>query len=177
MDKTYKASLLWKALAFWGVFLALYGLYRFFPVFPLSLICGVTESNFQHYKAGFFAYLIVNLVEYLWNHRKIMDQESFLFSRLAATTFLPWIIFLLWYVAPALIGRWPNNTYEIVYANIIIFLVGVYTIILEGGLARIQYHRSLKFVLITLFLISILLYIVFTFRLPWADVFVEPAWR
>lgn len=42
----YKTSILWKALAFWGVFLALYGLYKFIPVYPLSLICGVCESNF-----------------------------------------------------------------------------------------------------------------------------------
>ena len=137
----------------------------------------MTESNFQHYKAGFFSYLIVNLVEYAWNHRKITDRESFIFSRLSATIFLPWIIFLLWYIAPALIGRWPNNVYEIVYANIITFIVGVYAVILESGLESIPYNRSLKFVLVTLFLASILNYIVFTFRLPWADVFVEPNWR
>jgi hypothetical protein len=173
----YKANVLWKALAFWGVFLTLYAVYKFFPIFPLSLICGVTESNFQHYKAGFFSYLIVNLVEYAWNHRKITDRESFIFSRLSATIFLPWIIFLLWYIAPALIGRWPNNVLEIVYANVITFVVGLFTVILESGLESVPYNRSLKVVLVTLFLASIMIYIVFTFRLPWADVFVEPDWR
>jgi hypothetical protein len=177
MDQAYKASVIWKALAFWGVFMLLYGAYKFLPVFPLCLICGVTESNFQHYKAGFFSYLIVNFIEYAWNRRKIADQEGFLFSRMTATVFLPWIIFLLWYIAPALIGRWPNNTYEIVYANFITFFVGIFTVILEGGFEKIAYNRSIIFVLLTLFLVSILLYIVFTFRLPWADVFVEPAWR
>jgi hypothetical protein len=172
-----KAHILWKALAFWGVFLTLYVAYKLFPVFPLSLICGVNESNFQHYKAGFFSYLIVNVVEYAWNYRKIADRESFVYSRMAATIFLPWIIFLFWYAAPALIGRWPNNVYEIVYANLITFLVGVFTIILETGFESIPYQRSIKLVLSTLFLISALLYIVFTFQLPWADVFVEPDWR
>jgi len=177
MERTYQAKVLWKALAFWVVFLALYGIYRFFPVFPFCLICGITESNFQHYKAGFFSYLIVNLVEYAWNRKWITDRESFLYSRMAATVFLPWIIFLLWYIAPALVGRWPNNTYEIVYANLITLLVGVFTVILESGLAVIPYTRLLKLVLVTLFLVSILLYVVFTFRLPWADVFLEPDWR
>jgi len=177
MDRAYKASIIWKALAFWGVFMLLYGAYKFFPVFPLCLFCGVTESNFQHYKAGFFSYLIVNLIEYMWNRRKITDREGFLFSRIAATIFLPWIIFLLWYIAPAVIGRWPNNTYEIVYANLITFIVGVFTVILEGGQESIPYNKSIKSVLIILFLTSILLYIVFTFSLPWADVFVEPDWR
>lgn len=177
MDKAYKASVLWKPLAFYGVFMTMYAANKFFPVFPLSLICGITESNFQHYKAGFFAYLIVNLVEYGWNRRRIADRERFLFSRLEATIFLPWIIFLLWYIAPALIGRWPNNNYEIVYANLITIIVGVFTVILEAGKESIPYNKSMKSALVTLFLASILLYIVFTFRLPWADVFVEPDWR
>jgi hypothetical protein len=177
MEQPYQAKVLWKALAFWGVFLALYGVYRFFPVSPLHLICGVTESNFQHYKAGFFSYLLVNLVEYAWNRGRISDREGFVFSRMAATVFLPWIIFLLWYIAPALIGRWSNNTAEIVYANVITFLVGVFTVVLEGGFEKMPIRRSIKVVLITLFVVSIVLYIVFTFRLPWADVFVEPDWR
>jgi hypothetical protein len=177
MERTYQANVIWKALAFWGVFMTLYALYKFFPVFPLSLICGVTESNFQHYKAGFFSYLIVNLVEYAWNRQRIADRVRFLYSRLTATIFLPWIIFLLWYVAPAVIGRWPNNTHEILYANVITFLVGVCTVILERGLQSAAYPRSLKVMLFILFGVSILLYIVFTFRLPWADVFVEPDWR
>ncbi len=84
---------------------------------------------------------------------------------------------MLWYIAPALIGRWSNNVYEIVYANIIVLITGVFAVILEGGLEKIPYERSIKTVLIVLFLVSILLYIVFTFRLPWADVFVEPDWR
>lgn len=87
------------------------------------------------------------------------------------------MIFLLWYTAPALIGRWPNNTYEIVYANVIILLVGICTVILEVGLEKVQYFKPQKTVLVTLFLVSILLYTVFTFRLPWADVFIEPDWR
>lgn len=177
MERPYQVNVLWKALAFWGVFLALYFLYRFFPVFPFSLICGITESNFQHYKAGFFSYLIVSLVEYAWYRKRITDRESFLYSRMAATVFLPWIIFLLWYIAPALIGRWPNNTYEIVYANLVTFLVGIFTVILESSLEKIPYPRSLKLVLVVLFLVSVLLYVVFTFCLPWADVFIEPDWR
>ena len=177
MKDTYKVHVLWKSFAFWLVFMILYGAYKFFPVFPLSLICSVIESNFQHFKAGFFSYLIVSLIEYGWCRRKISNRDGFLYSRITATVFLPWIIFLLWYIAPALIGRWPNNVYEIVYANIIVLITGVFAVILEGGLEKIPYERSIKTVLIVLFLVSILLYTVFTFRLPWADVFVEPDWR
>jgi hypothetical protein len=177
MDKTYKTSVFWKTLAFYGVFMVLYFAYKYFPTSLLSLIAGVVESNFQHYKEGFFAYLIVSLIEFAWVRRRITNQEGFIYSRLTATVFLPWIIFLLWYVAPALIERWPNNTFEIIYANIITLLVGMFTVILENSFQHMPYPRSLKMILITLFLVSILLYTVFTFRLPWADVFVEPDWR
>jgi len=177
MTKSHSFGFVWKALAFWAVFIVLYLLYRFFPVFPLSFICGITESNFQHYKAGFFSYLIVNAIEYIWNRRKIQEYDRFIFSRMLATVFLPWIIFLLWYLAPAIIQRWPNNTLEIIYANVITFVVGVFTVLLEGGMEDIRYTMPLKAVIVVLFVASILLYIVFTFRLPWADVFVEPDWR
>ena len=91
---------------------------------------------------------------------------------MTATIFLPWIIFLLWYIAPALYGPWPNNTYEIIYANIITILVGVFTVILEQGLETAVFKKPQKTVLIILFLVSIMLYIIFTYNLPWADVFV-----
>lgn len=51
------------------------------------------------------------------------------------------------------------------------------TVLLERGLEDIRYTMPLKAVIVVLFVASILLYIVFTFRLPWADVFVEPDWR
>jgi len=167
----------WKALAFWIVFMILYFAYKYFPVFPLSLICGITESNFQHFKAGFFSYLIVNLIEYILLRQQLQNREGFVYSRIASTVFLPWITFLLWYIAPALIGRWPNNTLEIVYANIIAIAVGFFTVIFERGLEEARYSKSLKAVLLFLFCSSIFLYIVFTYQLPWTDVFVEPDWR
>jgi hypothetical protein len=52
--------------------------------FPLSLIAGVGESNFQHYKAGFYAFLIASLLEYALARRNIQDSERFGFSQIAA---------------------------------------------------------------------------------------------
>jgi hypothetical protein len=172
-----RRGILVKAVAFWLVFLILYGLYRFFPVFPISLISGTTESVFQHFKEGFYAYLIVNLGEAVWFRRQVKDWERFLYARIASTVLLPWLIFLLWYIAPAVVGRWPNNAYEIIYANIITLLVGLSTVTLESGFEFIPYTRGIKWVLWLLFFTSILLYLVFTFRLPWTDVFIEPDWR
>ena len=177
MKRFFRNKIAWKTLAFWGVFMALYFLYKYFPNGVFAVFCGTTESCFQHFKAGFFSYSFVNLIEYGVNRSKITNQDQFIYPRMTATIFLPWIIFLLWYIAPALYGPWPNNTFEIIYANIIIILVGVLTVILEQSFETAIYKKPQKTVLIILFLVSIMLYIVFTYNLPWADVFVEPDWR
>ncbi|MCZ7553641.1 MAG: hypothetical protein M5U05_13815 [Anaerolineales bacterium] len=177
MATSYWAYILIKAVAFWIVFLILYGLYRFFPVFPLSLISGTVESVFQHLKQGFYAYIIVNLVETALVYPRIPAREPYFYARVAATVFLPWVIFLLWYIAPAVIGRLKNNTYEIIYANLITFLVGLFAVTLERGFEQIEYTWEIKLVVLALFFVSILHYLVFTYRLPWADVFIEPDWR
>ena len=177
MDQDYRPNVWWKAAAFWAVFMVLYLAYRFFPVFPLCLICGTVESIFQHAKAGFYSYLIVSAVEYAAVRSRIADRGRFLFSRMSATVFLPWVIFLLWYTVPAIVGRFPDNVHEIVYANIVTYLVGVVVVVLEGGWQRATYDGRLRALLIALFLISILLNTIFTYRLPWTDVFVEPDWR
>jgi len=155
----------------------LYFAYRFIPVFPLSLICSTTESNFQHYKSTFVAFLILNIIEFFVYRREIAGAKNYAISRLAATTFAPWIVFILWYIAPAVYGKMPMIPLEILYANMITLLVGYFVATLEQGLAQIRYSKSLTVVILTLFVVSILLYISFTFRLPWADVFVEPDWR
>lgn len=166
-----------KTALFWSIFILLYFAYRTLPVFPLSLICSANESNFQHYKSTFFAFLILNIIEYGVCHRQIPDRKKYFLSRLTSTTFAPWVVFLLWYFAPAVYGKMPTIPLEIIYANIITLLVGYFVACLEEGFAQIEYSNRLGILILILFSVSILLYISFTFRLPWADVFVEPNWR
>jgi hypothetical protein len=166
-----------KMVMFWAIFLLLYFAYRFFPVFPLSLICSANESNFQHYKSTFFAFLILNLIEYIVYRKQIVDPKNHIVSRLTATTIAPWIVFLLWYIAPAAYGKLPSIPVEILYANIITLLVGYFVSSLEQGFAQIGYSKNMTAVILILFVVSIGLYVSFTFKLPWADVFVEPDWR
>jgi hypothetical protein len=72
----------------------------------------------------------------------------------------------------------PNIPLEIVYANIITLIAGIFGAIFEQGLSRISYFRELKMTITILFVVSLILYIVFTYiKLPWADVFIEPDWR
>jgi hypothetical protein len=84
----------------------------------------------------------------------------------------------MWYLGPAVYGKMPSIFFEILYANIITLIVGIFGAIFEKGLSKIDYFRELKVLIIILFVTSLILYIVFTYiKLPWADVFIEPQWR
>ena len=167
-----------KVGAVYFLFMLMYGTYRFFPVFPLSIIGAVNESNFQHYKAAFFAFIIVDLVELAVYRRTLVRDARFWNSRLLAAAFVPWLEFLLWYIAPAVYGRFPSTALEIIYANVITLLAFSGAVVLEGSFVQLRDSRALRVVVWTLVLVSLVLYMTFTFsHLPWADVFVEPQWR
>lgn len=178
MNTTCQSNPILKTLGFWAIFMALYFAYKYFPNPFLAIFCGITESNFQHFKAAFFSWIFLNIIEYAIQRRKIDDRETYFYSRMGTATLLPWFVFILWYLAPAFYGKMPNISLEIVYANIITVIVGIFGVIFERGLAQVRYFGELKVVFWTLFLASLSLYLIFTFvKLPWADVFVEPDWR
>lgn len=160
------------------VFLVMYGLYKAIPVFPLSIPCPTVESNFQHFKGAFFTFLIVDGVEWLMYRRRLPAGQDFWNGRLLAAVLAPWPVFLLWYIAPALYGKFPAIWMEVIYSNVITVLSFLSILILERGFLRMPFTRELKVVLWILLLVSVMLYMIFTFsHLPWADVFVEPQWR
>lgn len=159
-------------------FLLLSRAYKFFPVFPLSIVAPVSESNFQHYKALFFLLLLAALVEFLVYRRAIDNRAAFWNSRLLAAALSPWVIFLFWYIAPAVYGKFPSVVLEAIYASVITGIVLVCVVVLERNFLHLDDNRSLRILIWTLVLLSVLLYLVFTLsHLPWADVFVEPDWR
>ncbi len=158
----------------WLAFLVLHLGYDFLPIAPLGLVAATNESVFQHMKGLFYAYVLVNIIEYV-TRRKALDQRvAFIYARLLSTLLLPWVMFILWYMAPAYYGELPSIPLEIVYANVMVLLVGASTVMLERGFETMRYSRELKVLIIALFVISISLYTIFTFKLPWADVFAVP---
>jgi hypothetical protein len=166
-----------KVLLFWVTFLLLYVARKLAPVIPITLISGINESNFQHYKGTFFAYLIISLIEFLIFRKQITNRSSFWYARLAAAIFAPWLVFLVWYLLPAIYGPLPNMGLEILWGNVATLLVGILAVQFERGFEQITYGRSLKTVIGTMFVVSILVYTILTFKLPWADVFTEPDWK
>jgi hypothetical protein len=169
----------WKTFYYWLIFIAMYGIYKALPVFPLSIICGINESNFQHYKATFFALLILALIEYAVHRRKIADLAGFWHPRLLMAVLAPWFVFLIWYFAPAVYGqKMPNIGLEVLYSNVTTVISGFVILVFEQAFTQIRFTKLQRSLLYVLLALSVLYYLVFTFAyLPWADVFIEPQWR
>lgn len=177
MAQPFQPGLLKKSLIYWAIFMVLYFAYKFAPNPILAVFCGISESNFQHYKATFFTWIILSLVEFGLQRGQVGNRDTYFYSRLGTATLLPWFVFVIWYLGPALYGKMPTIPLEILYANLVTLVVGGFGVIFERGLAQIHYFKELKFVFWTLFLSSLLLYLIFTFgKQPWADVFVVPHW-
>ncbi len=140
----------------------------------MSVHYRINESFFQHIKIVFFTYLIVNLVEYLTRRKEIENRESFVLTRLFSTTILPWVVFIIWFIAPAFYGPIGNVAIEILYANIALLISGFCALSIEQTMDGLHYQNLAKVVIIALFVISLSLYVIFTFKLPWADVFEDP---
>ena len=71
--------------------------------------------------------------------------------------FIPWVVFLLWYIAPAVYGQFPTQLGEIIYANIVTILALICAVILEAGFLRIPFSRDMKVVVWGLLLVSVML--------------------
>lgn len=168
-----------KVLLVYAIFMALYVVYRFFPSFPLSVIAAVNESNFQHYKATFFSFVLAGGIEYLTlRKRTAFSNQTFWYPRLLAAVFSPWLVFLFWYIAPAVLGGpFPQTWQEIVYANVVTLITFGAVVHFEKSFGQISFSKPLAGLTVALALTSVFLFMTFTFsHLPWADVFIEPEW-
>lgn len=166
-------SIYLKALIYLIIFGLLHFGYESTGLQFLKPICGTDESVFQHLKMGFFAYFFASLIEYGIIRRRFRGN-NFWCSRALATIFIPWIIFLIWYLAPAIWGKFSTITAELSWALIVTYISGVFGGILENGIEKIKASSGLKIAISILFVVSILLFVWFTYKLPWIDLFVDP---
>lgn len=136
----------------------------------LKLFCGVDESVFQHLKMAFWAYFLTSLIEYLG----IREKSSFWYSRFLSTIILPWFIVLVWYLVPAFFGKLTSSTLDLLWAIFSSYIPAIMAGIVERNVEKTSVNLSFKIVVIALLIISTLLYILFTYRIPWIDLFVNP---
>jgi hypothetical protein len=160
-----------KVVAFQVSFVVLHFAYRWFPRGIVAVFSGTNEAFVQHAKIGFWAYSLVCLLEYALRRRRIASASRFAYARLLACVMLPWIMFLLWYIAPSFRGPMSSAALEIIYANIIIFGVGLAAVGFERDAERLEFSPPVRGTIVLLYLLAAVLLTTYTFRLPWADFF------
>jgi len=168
--------LILKSLVIQSIFLLLHYTYDFFPGKLSAIFSGINESMFQHLKIAFFSISLTNILEFFYTKNKI-NRTHFISVRVFSTVLYPWIIFLLFYIPPAIIGKFSVMWVEIVVANLILFISSMYIIVVENEFLKISLSNRFKIMTVLLYGISAFLYIHFTFHAPWFDVFaIPPGW-
>lgn len=183
--KTRDYSIPIKMIAYQVIFLLLHYAYDWFPNSLTKIFSGIDESIFQHMKVAFYSYIIISIIEYFWLRKKSPEsieirsgaRTAHFFSRLFATTFIPWTIFVFYFMAAAYYGEIDNIPLEILYANLVLLLASYSAIIVERHIQKAQPGTAFKVITGFMFLVSFSYYIIFTYRLPWFDVFaIPPGW-
>jgi hypothetical protein len=161
-----------KLLVFWVLFLILHFSYSWFPNPIVAVFSGTNECIMQHAKIGFIAYSIASLIEYLLWKRKQPGRRSSFNARVLTALFFPWVMFIIWYIAPAFYGQpMPTVAAEIIYANIALLAVGGTLAWAETDLEKIVLSPWKERLLWFLWVLSLVEMVIFTFRIPWADFF------
>ena len=164
-----------KSLIFLVIFSILHVGYEITSWHFLKPICGIDESLFQHLKIAFWAYFITTLIEYLIVKRSHKARKNFWFPRILSTTIVPWLILLIWYLVPAFVGRVESFMLELFWGVFVTILAGIVGPIIEKNIDGKDFTLRFKIVIVILFIVSGFLYIWFTFKPPWIDLFVNPA--
>lgn len=163
-----------KALIFLAVFSLLHFGYEATRWAYLKPFFGIDESIFQHLKMAYWAYLLASLIEFPVSKKRKIKSLNFWTPRFLSAIFIPWIIFLIWYLGPALIGKLKQFYLELIWAATVTYLSALAIRIIEKPLEDIRLSFCFKILVFLLTIISAFLYIVFTYRLPWIDVFKSP---
>ena len=174
MDLNSKTYISVRGLFYIPIFLLLHYLNEWFPNVLFQIFSGTEENVFQHCKVGFYAYLILTGLEFSIFKKQISDTSKFWWSRLMGALIISWVIFLIWYTAPAVYGFIPILWLEILYANICVYLTILCMSIFERAFEGMHFSNGVKICIVILLLVTIMEFTIFSFKMPWADMFVVP---
>jgi len=173
LNMEYKYYILVKAVLFLLLFSLLHYLYDWFPNLIIALFSGTSESIYQHMKIGFYVYMIITLIEYIIFRNQIQDKQNFLFSRLLSTFLVPYMS-MFFYLIGSMFGHITIVFLEVIYSISICFISIFPVLILEKWYGEFDYSFHTKIVIVILIVISIIEFTIFTFNLPWHDIFAIP---
>lgn len=167
-----------KALFVQIAFLILHYSYDFFPHTITQIFSGTSEAVWEHMKIAFYSFGFVSLIEYLIHSRKKTDHASYGFAVLAATLFYCWPMFILFFTPPAIFGQYPNDVFEIISANIVLYSTSVFVIIIESTFESAKQTTEFRWAISILFVILVSIFTIYSFCSPWCDVFaIPPGWE
>ena len=137
---------------------------------------GINESIFQHLKMAFWGYLLLSILEYFLLFKKELYREikNFWYSRILSAIIVPWIVVLVWYLLPAIYGRVESLTFELFWALLATYLSGILAIKIEKETENTPFSTHTKAILLILLVISAFMFVTFTYKLPWIDLFANP---
>jgi hypothetical protein len=166
-----------KVILYQVFFLVVHYLYDWFPG-DFSYFLGATnESIFQHMKAGFYAYIVLTVLEYWLTHQAISFKTCYLYARLFGASILPLFMLTYFLTGPAIFVKIENIPLEILFANLVLVVTSSSTFLLEGLIEKSELSSVLKGMIVLLFTLTAIQCVIFTYRLPWFDVFaIPPGW-
>lgn len=171
-------QLILKIAAFQIIFLLLHYSYEWFPNGVTRIFSATDESVYQHMKVGFFSYILLAVGDYGLRQRSVNSRINFIYSRLFSVTILPLIMIIYFMTSPAFFVKIENIPLEILFANLVVAATSFSTFLLEHHFEQAEPSRGLKIILILLVVFALLEFLIFTYRLPWFDIFaIPPGWE
>ena len=174
MNYNSQKYLLIKGVFLLLIFQLLHYLYDWTLSPVVAVFSGIDESNFQHWKIGFWVYLIFIGLETKIFAKEIDRKEDFIFAGLISSVLFPWIIFIIWYSIQSFAGPFTYMISEVIYAITSTYLCAIICHIINRELIQLKFSKSMKIVIIILLVIFIFELTWFTFNSPWTDVFSIP---
>jgi len=175
--KIKKISLVVKAIVLQIIFIVLHYSYDWFPNNFTALCSGINESVYQHMKIGYFSYVLFALMEFILIRQAIHSFDRYIYARLFSATYFPLVMMVIYLLGPLTFGHTESMLVEIIFANAALLATSVSTLIVEGHIEASKPKVSFRVLTIALFVLSFAQFIVFTFDIPWFDIFaIPPGW-
>jgi len=164
-----------KGFVFLFTFQFLHKLYDWTNSSPIAaIVSGVDESCMEHWKMGFYVYLLILFVETKLFASQIERKQDFIYAGLFSALILPWIIFITWYSIQSFAGPFAYKWQESMYAISFTYMALIICHTINKELLQIHFSKSVKILIVILLCIFIFELIWFTFEKPWTDVFSIP---
>ncbi len=149
MDFNNKAYLLIRSFVYLCIFDFLHYCYDWFPNVFVQIFSGINEFFFQHRKIGYYSYINLTIGELIIFRKKIAEEnkEKFIYSHLLSAIILPMIVFIIWYIIPAIYGQIPVFWIEVVYSILACYISILFVCIIMQYLKEIEYRMPLKVII------------------------------